>query len=313
VKSSSDKRTAIARSLMERGVSLGELLGSGMEGSVFDAGGEQVVKIWDERTIAELRVLQAFYASADRSSLTFELPAILDVFEVENHAISVERRLPGHSLKSDVDPDAPEIRPHVFQAVQSILEGLRGVPGTQAMRAIPVLSGYPLYSSDAQSWSQALSGLALERSDQYAHLLRRDIPDFDERRSAILNAIVQLDQSLSSALIHGDICPENILVDNNGRVVALVDFGFLSSAGDPMFDASIAACITEMYGPHHADHELQMSRAISEVYPKLGQVKPFYQAAYGLITSNAYDEEGLDGHYAFCVDLIRSRDLDTLL
>jgi hypothetical protein len=47
----------------------------------------------------------------------------------------------------------------------------------------------------------------------------------------------------------GCLFGQNILVDEAVRPTAVLDFGFLSTAGDPRLDASISAVIMNIYGP----------------------------------------------------------------
>ena len=39
-------------------------------------------------------------------------------------------------------------------------------------------------------------------------------------------------------------------MDENLQPLAVLDFGFLTTAGDPRLDAAIAAAVADMYGPH---------------------------------------------------------------
>ncbi|HJT76890.1 MAG TPA: phosphoenolpyruvate--protein phosphotransferase, partial [Gemmataceae bacterium] len=47
-------------------------------------------------------------------------------------------------------------------------------------------------------------------------------------------------------VVHGDLFGENVLVDHAGRPTAVLDFGFLSGAGDARFDAAVTAAGREL-------------------------------------------------------------------
>jgi len=53
--------------LRDRGYEPGEVLGSGMEGTVIALGGGRVAKIWGARAPSELRDLQRFYRAVRES------------------------------------------------------------------------------------------------------------------------------------------------------------------------------------------------------------------------------------------------------
>ena len=48
------------------------------------------------------------------------------------------------------------------------------------------------------------------------------------------------------SLVHGDAYPGNVLVDDDGEVATILDFGRYSLVGDPRLDAAIAIELTEM-------------------------------------------------------------------
>jgi aminoglycoside phosphotransferase (APT) family kinase protein len=42
----------------------------------------------------------------------------------------------------------------------------------------------------------------------------------------------------------------DFMLDDQYRPLAVLDFGFLTTAGDPRLDAAITATVMNMYGPH---------------------------------------------------------------
>jgi hypothetical protein len=80
-----------------------------------------------------------------------------------------------------------------------------------------------------------------------------------------------------------------------------MDFGFLSTVGDPRLDASITAVIMNMYGPHAAAiADTLTDRFVAEL-GYLVEVLLIYQAAYAIVTSNVFTPDGSDGHFPWCV------------
>jgi aminoglycoside phosphotransferase (APT) family kinase protein len=97
----------------------------------------------------------------------------------------------------------------------------------------------------------ALAALLHRRTARSGDLLRRRVPNFDRRYAALLSGLAAVDRRPGTVL-HGDLFGENVLIDGRGRPSAVLDFGFLSGAGDPRFDAAVTAAIMTMYGAHAA-------------------------------------------------------------
>lgn len=115
------------------------------------------------------------------------------------------------------------------------------------------------------------------------------------------------------SLIHGDLIPANVVVDA-GQIGGVLDFGFLTTVGDPRFDAAITASIFDMYGPQARASEAILSEVLLERFGHDRDSYGLYRAAYAIITISYFGQDGLDGHYAWCVRMLRRPDvIDALL
>lgn len=139
-------------------------------------------------------------------------------------------------------------------------------------------------------------------------MIRTHLDDFDRRYASLRKRLAVL-ESYPETVIHGDLVPENILVDDQARPVAVLDFGFLTTAGDPRLDAAIAACVMNMYGPHApAITDALTAQAAQDLgYPL--DVLLIYQATYAVTTANAFTPDGSDGHFAWCINQLRRPDI----
>ena len=95
------------------------------------------------------------------------------------------------------------------------------------------------------------------------------------------------------SVVHGDLCGANILVDDHLEPMSVLDFGFLSTLGDPAFDASITSAIFEMYGPHAHELDEQLITTMQRAFGYGRDTLLAYRAAYALLTSNAYSPRPL--------------------
>jgi hypothetical protein len=287
-------------------------LGSGVEGAIYRLGNGTVAKVWARRHGPELLRLQDFYADVGRVGLPFATPVILGVEEVDGVAVTFELELPGAPLQKRMALDDARVGPAALACVVEVLRALAAVPATAAMQAMPVLDeGRPFWAG-ADDFRTALAALLERRVGSYHTVLRRDVPDFDRRYELILETLAALDPH-PTTVIHGDLFGENILVDERLRPVAVLDFGFLSTAGDPRLDAAITSGIMNMYGPHANEITAAVTRALAAELGYSRDVMLVYRAAYALATGNAFTPDGNDGHYSWCVAQLANSDLSAVL
>lgn len=105
-------------------------------------------------------------------------------------------------------------------------------------------------------------------------------------------------------LVHGDLVPANVHVGDDGRAVAVLDFGFFTTAGDPAFDAAVTAAVWDMYGPDAEAHTAALTRLFAAELGHSAGTLALYQAAYALTTYDLFSPDGTDGHFAWCARLL---------
>ncbi|WP_327636492.1 aminoglycoside phosphotransferase family protein [Kribbella sp. NBC_00482] len=264
-----------------------ELIGQGMEGAVYDLGDGSVRKVWFDRRPEDVRPLQAFLD--ELPELPFRTPRIREVTAGEDGlAVSVEDKLTGVPLHEAGLPEDVAL-----DAFVAVVEALREVRPGPASKAMPVL-GQPFWG---RSWGESLAGLVRRRAEASSVHLERDVAGFPELLGEVLDGLTQLGDGMS--VVHGDICPPNVLMDGQ-RVEAVLDWGFLSTAGDSTFEASLAAGFFDMYSPEAR----RLDDLLTARFETLGHDRErmrLYRRAYAIITATIYDENAGDGHYTWCV------------
>jgi aminoglycoside phosphotransferase (APT) family kinase protein len=294
--------------LRQQGYGSAEPLAAGMEGAVYRLGGGLVAKIWDERPASDLAGLQRFYADLLLASLPFATPEIVAIQEVDGSAVTIERELSGRPLRDYLNERDNVAVPAAAECVLTVLRGLGAVTAAQSARDLPVLGADEPFRSD-RSWPDAVRRLLDDRTAAFGEQLSDAVPGFGALYANLSTAISELGRADGDFVIHGDICGENILVDDDLNLLALLDWGFLSTAGDPAFDASVAAGIFNMYGPSAAEIDRQLRRLFEAEFGYPAELLTSYRAAYAVITSNVYDPAGQDGHFAWCVRQLSSPEV----
>jgi hypothetical protein len=283
-----------------------------VEGTVYDLGRGVIAKVWRDRRPAGLAAMQSFYADVAAAGLPFRTPEILAVEQADSSSVTYERKLPGTLLQDRLGRDDREIDPAAARCVLGVLRALATVPATSSMRQLPVLDeDQPLWAA-ADSFQAALLNLLYRRTARYGPVIGRRLPDFDRRYARLRQRIAAI-AACPDAVIHGDLLGANILVDQDARPLAVLDFGFLTTAGDPRLDAAITASVMNMYGPHAPQITEVLTKKFAAELGYPADVLVTYQAAYAVATSNAFTPDGSDGHFTWCIDQLRRTDVAAAL
>ncbi|MDT0446679.1 phosphotransferase family protein [Streptomyces johnsoniae] len=289
-------------------------IGQGMEGVVHRLDGGLVGKAWTGPHGAggrRLSRLSAFYEELAAQHLPFATPRIVARHEHRGTAVSIEHELSGTPLtEAHGLSDAT-----VEEATATVVTALAGTEAGPAARALSALGeDTPLWAGHAD-WPTALAALVRRRAAAFHPVLAAAVPDFDTTLDRLLHRLERLTGRGArggEAIVHGDICPENLLVDGAGRVTAVLDWGFFTTAGDNAFDASTAAGFRDMYGPEAARRDAALLRR----FEALGHDRErllIYRAAYAVAGANAYGADGKDGHFAWCAAALRRDDVRAAL
>ncbi len=287
-------------------------IASGMEGHVFRIGGQQVAKAWFRKSPDEIVLLKNYCGSLHTLNLPFATPEILSIDVVDGMTVSIERELSGRSMRELVSQQDETAPLFAVRALTSILCGLGTGEVAYPGPSLPILGIRPSDDATQRGPSHVLCEVASKKGAQFGSQLRVSVPDFDWLYARTLEHLLALAIEKTYA-IHGDLCTPNILLDDRGGVTAVLDWGMLSMFGDPAFDASITAGIFNMYGHHgrKIDDDL-----LSHFQREFGYSKErmlLYRALYAIMSSNFYSLNGTDGHYDWCVAMLKREDILSVL
>ncbi|MEE4596101.1 aminoglycoside phosphotransferase family protein [Streptomyces sp. DSM 41524] len=285
-----------------------EPLAAGVEGAIYRLGDGTVAKVWGRRTIPELLRMQAFYQDVAAGGTSFATPEILSVETVEGTAVTVERELQGTPLQDRLGLDDPQAPPAATDCILGVLRELSEIRGTAHMRDLPVAGEHhPLWEGHTD-FTSSLAALLRRRVSAHADLLREHVKGLDLVLDNVVTALESLHRS-DQSVIHGDLFPENILVDDRLRPTAVLDFGFMSTAGDPAFDAAVSAAIFNMYGPYAGRITDQLTSLIAGEHGWPPELLVLYRLTYALATSNFFTDDGSDGHFGWCVRMLNDPEI----
>jgi aminoglycoside phosphotransferase (APT) family kinase protein len=281
-------------------------IGAGVEGVVYGLSDGLVAKVWSGRPPTGLDLTRQVYADIARHSLPFATPEILEVEDHEGVLVTYERELPGVSAEASSPPahHEPGLPAQHGATLLTVLRGLASVPGTEAMRRLVVQGDdRPLWQGHDR-FPDALADLVARAAARHSTALAGLVPDLDAGVERTREALRSLPDAPVTA-IHGDLVPPNIHVDATGRPVAVLDFGFFTTAGDPAFEAAVAAAVWDMYGPHAAEHTAELTRLFAHELGFAEATLETYRAAYALTTYDLFGMGEDDGHFRWCAAQLR--------
>ncbi|RYB93596.1 aminoglycoside phosphotransferase family protein [Nocardioides oleivorans] len=281
------------------------VLGAGIEGVVVAISDDTVAKVWSRRSHEDLVLLRGFYDAIDPPGPGPALPRIDDVLDAGGTSVTIERRLAGRPLW-EADGSSPVLTTHDVDAMTEALGTLAAVPGSPALRSLPVLPGEPAFGP-ARPFELELADLVRRRTELCETSLAAALPEVDRVAAGTIAALHALTPA-APTLVHGDLIAANVLVAD-GRASAVLDFGFLSTAGDPAFDAAVAASVYDMWGPRAREVERRLDAAFTSSFGHDPARLATYRAAYALVTACCFGTDLSDGHFGWCVAMLGRGDV----
>ncbi|SEE04464.1 Predicted kinase, aminoglycoside phosphotransferase (APT) family [Streptomyces sp. 3213] len=299
---------AWVRHFADRGHPGARPLAAGVEGAVYRLGDGTIAKVWSGRRPTGLERMRRVYEDIARHavSLPFATPEIHAVEEHEGVLVTYERELRGTPLRSDSAIVAPprELPARETDALLTVLRALAAVPGTEAMRRLTVQGDdRPLWEGHAR-FPDALAALVRRAVRRHGDLLAAQVPELAAVVRRTTESLVALPDSPFVSVVHGDLVPPNIHVDDTGAPTAVLDFGFFTTAGDPAFEAAVTAAVWDMYGPYAEHHTAVLTRLFAEELRHSPDTLALYRRAYALATYDLFSTDGSDGHFRWCAALL---------
>ena len=199
-------------------------LGGGMEGAVYRLEDGLVAKVWANKQGVDLETLKAFYEELGEQSLPFATPRIHRVEEVAGMAVTYEAELPGAPLQerlAETDETAPA---DALRCVLDVLGALRETSAGPATRRLPILDEDEPFAAE-RDWPTALVAGMDRRVGVHGGPLLAALPDAPRLVEQIGSALTSLPRP-PEAIVHGDLCAVNVLVDDALEPRAVLDWGF---------------------------------------------------------------------------------------
>lgn len=283
------------------GLSDRELLGTGGESRVYALDDDRVLRVFGPgATEGKVDGLRLFYETLDVSDVDFAVPDVLESGRQDDLVYSVESRLPGRDLSAALEELG-------FEARTRALRNLARVAG-EVRRLRHGFNTYGELLADnpmsRDSWSRFLIDRALLTLRTSRTPLTREIPDLDrvvDRWKADVHTL----GSPTPELVHGDFFPGNVLVDESGKLTAVIDFSPMTVSGDWRLDVTGAEVFLELGGVDRPDDRQNVEHELNDRYDVPADVIDVYRRYYALYFSAAGGDD--PPLYEWCVRQLTQR------
>ena len=301
-----DRRNQI---LQKYNVSFEAQIGRGMEAEVYDYRGDTVLKLYvGTATFDDLVILKDFYKSLARDRLPYQLPHIYAVTqESGHHVVTIEQKLRGRPLSSVLSALSNDELDGAMQEYLSVVLALANIDAPTDHVRLKLFDPYQLSNLSHGDWHHFLRNHLNHKLLQVAPYLERDVTGFSGKLTQ-LHTILASPYEGNYKLIHGDFCPENVLIDDQNRAIALIDFGLLTMYGDHLFDVATGWLFFDMYDELKAKvYDRFLAIALEAIGHDQRATLYRYILIYSILSANSYSTDCKDGHYQWCVANLSNR------
>lgn len=278
------------------GVTDADLIGAGWESTIYALGTTQILRIPRPEIVSEGKLRAQAKLIARLPPLPFAVPRIREISRIDGQLYVIEDRIEGHSMAALLRSLSGERRAAAFQAYLAATEAMSAV-AAPAEAYGDLLSDTPRRS---EKWSDYLTGRVREAAKD--EVLAAAVPGL---AGIVRRYIARLDAlpDPPKCLVHGDIYPANVMMNDDLQVTGLIDFGFTTRIGDHVMDLAGACYYLTAYDlSAQADldclRQLILERHGAEVIDRIDLYAVWFAFDF------AYNHDAVDV-FAWCTNLIR--------
>ncbi|WP_176522474.1 MULTISPECIES: aminoglycoside phosphotransferase family protein [unclassified Bacillus (in: firmicutes)] len=276
-----------------------DFLGKGQEAEVYSYDQTRVLKLYKPTAYSKLEILKQFYESMNSSDANFELPKIHEIIKEKDVILTIEKRIEGKNIQKDLSNYDEQVLDSFFENYLSTIVSIQKIELEEQFKGIKLLSDYDeIYTKD---WNDFLKQSLLRKNTEVDRYLKRDVLDYEVKLKRLMDAF-SVGYEGEYALVHGDYYPSNLLVNSDGRINGVIDFGLMTLYGDPLFDVALSWILFDLYDELG---EIKLEKYLNKVVNQLGEeVRStiyLYVLFYSIYSANFFSETCSDGHYQWSV------------
>jgi Ser/Thr protein kinase RdoA (MazF antagonist) len=281
------------------GVTEADLLGLGWESTIYALGSDRILRIPRPEVLSEAQVRAQAAFTAGLPKMPFALPRILEIDRIDGQLYSIENRMAGRSMAAMLPGLSGERRASALRAYLLAAEAMSAAtaPGEafgDLLRDNP---------RRCDRWSDYLTGRV--RAAAKDEVLAKAVPGLDrivERFCMRLEAI----PDPVPCIVHGDLWPPNVMMNEDLEVTGLIDFSFTTRIGDHVMDLA-GACqfLLATKASSQADHDFLKQLILERHGAAVIERIDLYAVWFAFDFAFNHADEGV---FAWCSGLIRGFD-----
>ena len=278
------------------GVTEGDLIGSGWESTIYALGKTQILRIPRPEVVSEGKLRAQAGLIANLPPLPFAVPRIREIARIDGQLYVIEDRIEGHSMAALLPRLSAERRALALRAYLAAAEAMSAVtaPG-QAYGDL--LSDTP---QRCEKWADYLTARVHVAAED--EVLAAEVPDLAgivKRFTARLDAL----PDPPKCIVHGDIYPANVMMNDDLEVTGLIDFSFTTRIGDHVMDLA-GAChfLLATKVASQAEYDELMRLILLKYGPEVIDRIGLYGVWFAFDFAYNHDDAAV---FAWCVNLIR--------
>ena len=278
------------------GVTDADLLGDGWESTIYALGATQVLRIPRPGVGSEAQVRAQAALTANLPALPFAVPRITEIGRTDGQLYVIEDRIAGQSMASLLPSLSGERRATALRAYLAAAEAMAAViaPG-EAFGDL--LLDHP---RRCDRWPDYLTArVTTAAKDEVLAMAVPGLAGIVERFNAGLRAIPEP----ARCIVHGDIWPPNVMMNDDLQVTGLIDFSFTTRIGDHVMDLA-GAChfLLATKASSQADHDYVKQLILAKYGVEVIDRIDLYAVWFAFDFAYNHDDAAV---FAWCTNLIR--------
>ena len=274
-----------------------DLLGFGGESRVYALDDERVLRVYErEADRGYVDRLREFYANLGSRDLPFEIPVVIELATHGDLLYAIEKRIQGSRMSDFLKKAAGEARTRSLVSYVEMSNRVQELPSEGNEFGELILPD----SMRRPTWTEYLLARARDSFSRADAEFARDVPDLNDIVAGWERDLALVSDVRAPRLVHGDYFPGNVMVNERGQVIAVIDFSPMSLAGDPRLDVLCALIFIEVDDGYQSSDSETVRQLIAERHgDAVLELEHVYRTYYSLYFSPVRKSD--PKLYAWCV------------